>query len=131
MDKEQKNIDDFIGKAMQSLPVQKTSADFTDLIMSKVVVEKTSTATTYKTLISKPAWALIFVIVGGLCVYLSFFETAENSSWLPNTNYNVLTSPFKNIHLNSSFVYGIAALALMTLIQVPIYKNYYKNKFQV
>lgn len=131
MNKEQKHIDDFIGKAMQSLPVQKTSADFTDLIMSKVVVEKTSTATTYKTLISKPVWALIFVIVGGLCVYISFFGTEESVSWLPNKNYNFLTSLFKNIHLNNSLIYGIVALALMTLIQVPIYKNYYKNKFQI
>lgn len=131
MDKEQKNIDDFIGKAMQSLPVQKTSADFTDLIMSKVVVEKPSAVTTYTSLISKPVWALIFVLVSGLCVYLSFFGTEESVSWLPNTNYNFLTSLFKNIHLNNSLIYGIAALALMTLIQVPIYKNYYKNKFQV
>ena len=131
MDKEQKNIDEFISKAMQSLPVEKTSVDFTDLIMSKVAVKKTSTVTTYTSLISKPVWVLIFVLISGLCVYLSFFGTAENSSWLPSANYNALTSVFKNIHLNSSLVYGIVALALMTLIQVPIYKNYYKNKFQV
>ncbi|WP_435314797.1 hypothetical protein [Cellulophaga fucicola] len=131
MDKEQKHIDEFIGKTMRSLPIEKTSVDFTDLIMSKVAVEKPSAVTTYTSLISKPVWAFIFVLLGGLCVYLSFFGTEENPSWLPNTNYNVLTSLFKNIHLNSSLVYGIVALALMTLIQVPIYKNYYKNKFQI
>ncbi|ADY28331.1 hypothetical protein [Cellulophaga lytica] len=131
MNKEQKHIDDFIDKTIQSLEKEKPSVDFTSLVMAKVVVEKTSTATTYKTLISKPVWALIFVIVGGLCVYLSFFGTEESVSWLPNKNYNFLTSLFKNIHLNNSLIYGIVALALMTLIQVPIYKNYYKNKFQV
>ncbi|WP_349664183.1 hypothetical protein IZU89_02550 [Cellulophaga lytica] len=130
MNKEQKHIDDFIDKTIQSLEKEKPSVDFTSLVMAKVV-EKPSAVTTYTSLISKPVWALIFVLVSGLCVYLSFFGTEESVSWLPNTNYNFLTSLFKNIHLNNSLIYGIAALALMTLIQVPIYKNYYKNKFQV
>ncbi|APU09205.1 hypothetical protein A5M85_02555 [Cellulophaga lytica] len=130
MNKEQKHIDDFIDKTIQSLEKEKPSVDFTSLVMAKVV-EKPSAVTTYTSLISKPVWALIFVLVSGLCVYLSFFGTEESASWLPNKNYNFLTSLFKNIHLNNSLIYGIVALALMTLIQVPIYKNYYKNKFQI
>jgi len=136
MDNKEKALEDLVQKAIQSNEVEKQSLDFTANIMASVEAVYISEITKYKSPISKTAWAAIFVIVGGLCTYLLFNTNGEESSWLSSLDFSFITESslatgLSSLAIPSSVLYGIVALAVMTILQVPIYKRYYEKRFGV
>ncbi len=136
MDEQQKIIDSFVRKTIKSTETEKPSIDFTANIMSKIIIEKQSEATKYKSLISKLGWAAIFIVVTSLFAFFYLNDTTEELGWLSTIDYSVfkenqLMQFLSTISMTNSAVYGIIALAVMTIIQVPIYRNYYNKRLRM
>ena len=136
MDNKEKALEDLVQKAIQSNEVEKPSLDFTANIMASVEAVYISEVTKYKSPISKTAWAVIFGIVGVLCAYLLLNSSGEESSWFSSIDYSFITESslatgLSSLAIPSSVLYGIVALAVMTILQVPIYKRYYEKRFGV
>tara|TARA_R110002049_G_scaffold290103_3_gene473387 strand:+ start:5961 stop:6362 length:402 start_codon:yes stop_codon:yes gene_type:complete len=130
MDEQKKYTDRFVRKTLKNVAVEKPSIDFTATIMSQITVAKQSEVTRYSALISKQAWVVIFIVIGSICVYFSVFYTEGEASWLPQLDYSMFTdlNLFSGLSMSNSVVYGIMALAVMTIVQVPIYLNYYNKR---
>lgn len=133
MDKNEKALEDLIQKAIKNIELEKPSMDFTTNVMASVKTVAQSEVTKYRSPISKTAWAVIFGIMGVLCVYLFLNMEGEETSWLSGIDYSFITdsklvSGLSHISIPGSVVYGIVALAVMTILQVPIYKRYYDKR---
>lgn len=136
MDRKERALEDLVQKTLKNVRMETPSLDFTTNIMSGIKASSQSEITKYKSPISKTSWVIIFVCVGLLCTYLLMNSSGEEPSWLLNLDYsflseNKLVSGLHNLTMPSSVLYGIVALAVMTIIQVPIYKNYYDKRLGV
>tara|TARA_R110002051_G_scaffold157113_2_gene228710 strand:+ start:4856 stop:5266 length:411 start_codon:yes stop_codon:yes gene_type:complete len=136
MDKKEKLLDDFLRKSIKNVRVEKTSADFTANIMSQIAVAKQSEVKRYKKLISRPVWAAIFIIVFGLFIYLNLDGYSDRVSLFSKINFNFikeskLIKEISIFSINKIVSISIAVLAVMTMIQVPIYKNYFNKRLRM
>ncbi|MCK0158371.1 hypothetical protein MWU65_14340 [Cellulophaga sp. F20128] len=133
MDEQKIYTDRFVRKTLKNVDVEKPSVDFTSTIMSQITVAKQSEVTRYSALISKQAWVVIFIVTCSICVYFSVFYSEEKASWMPQLDYSLFTdlNLFSGLSMSSSVVYGIMALAVMTIVQVPIYVNYYNKRLKM
>lgn len=130
MERDEKKIEELIGKLMSADTLEKPSIDFTDKVMSKVEAVSNSTITKYKPLISKPIW---FIIAGGfiaLVAYIYLKEPATNSSWLDRIDLSNVSNPLEQISFNfsTSLMYAVVFLAIMFSIQVPLLKHYFNKR---
>lgn len=130
---EDKNIEKLIDHLMKDTTLASPSFDFTSKVMSQVLATKTSHVTTYKPLISKQAFLLIF---GGLTVLIAYVLASgdlNSSNRLVQFNYNLLSNynPVKTLHFSTITTYTIVLMAIMLCIQIPLLKNYYDSKFEV
>lgn len=131
MESDEKKIEDFIDKLMSADALEQPTADFTDLVMSKVKVVSTSDATVYKPLISRPIWVLILGSFTALVGYIILGNTETTTGWtdrleLPNVSFNL----FENVssHMSSTLTYAVVLLAIMVSIQVPLLKHYFNKR---
>ena len=136
MDKQEKLLDDFIRKSVKNVQVEKTSSDFTATIMSQIVATKQAEVKKYKKLISRPVWAAILIIVFGLFIYLNLEVDSEKVSLLSKIDFNFIKQSrlIKEIpifSISNTVIISISALAIMTMIQVPIYINYFNKRLRM
>ncbi|MCF8272486.1 MAG: hypothetical protein K9I95_01530 [Flavobacteriaceae bacterium] len=132
-----KQIEKLVDKIMKETSLGSPSFNFTDMVMAQVLEVKTSQVTVYKPLISKWIWYVIFTIMIGLIVYLTFNDSKPASiGWFDKLNLNTLPSlnfskAIENVHFSKTSVYACVLLTVMLFIQIPILKHYLNKKLEV
>lgn len=130
--KEDKNIESLVEKMMAESSLETPPFDFTSKIMSDVFSIKMKKSISYKPVISKPAWLIIFTAIGGLITWLIFNSYSQNET--TNFNFNFINAErifkvFGRFQL-SSITTNIILLAIALLfIQIILLKSYLNKRF--
>lgn len=129
-------LDAFVKKQIQQVPLKSPSKDFTKDIMGVLTEMETSKATKYVPLISKKGWlfvAAIFIAVffipfqkkeGGLVESL-LEKTSIDFSFLEKIN---LTGLLDGLSVSTTAFYGLLLFSVMVLVQVYYLKGYFSKR---
>ena len=128
---EDKNIEKLIDHLMKDTVLESPSIDFTLKVMSQVLETKTSNVTTYKPLISKQVFGVIFSGLTALMVYIFFNNNASSSDGFLHLNYNLLhdLNPAETFHFSKITIYTVVLTTVMLFIQIFLLKNYFDKKY--
>lgn len=92
---------DLLKEYLKELPLEEPSANFTDLVMSRVCVETIKSPVAYQPLIGRKAWRnIVFlsavILLGSITLYFYFPEshTASEFFSLQKIDYSFLLKPF-------------------------------------
>ena len=130
MKENDKNIENLIDKMMSETSLQSPSIDFTERIMSQVLIVEKNKINVYKPLISKQIW--IFII--SALILFAFYTIMKSSNNYLNTNElytEGVFDLFSRIQISTKSLYIILIVPVMILIQIPLLKNYYNKKYQL
>lgn len=131
-DNTDKYLDNLSKKVIKSANIETPSFNFTDAVMSQVdTVNKSST--TYKPLISRMGWTVVFAVLLGIILCFVLGVETQTSSVLYELDFSVLsnnriTEAFTNFTLPKTLGYAIVFLGLMFCIQIPLLKHYFDNR---
>jgi multisubunit Na+/H+ antiporter MnhB subunit len=130
MKESDKNIENLIDKMMAESNLESPSIDFTSRIMAQILAAEKSKIKAYKPLISKQTWSLI---IGGLIVlFICSFMTGGEYDMRINRFYTEKVSDlYSGKDISKNILYAILIVPLMVLIQIPLLKKYYNNRYQL
>lgn len=128
-----KYLDDLTKKVIKESSLETPSVDFTVSVMNQISGLNT-TSITYKPLISKWGWTLIFVISVALVVFV-MYDGGTSPSWLGTIDFSVLydnkiISALSNFKMPKLFVYAMLLFGLMFSIQIPYLKYHFNKRFE-
>jgi hypothetical protein len=130
-----KNIEQFIARAMKETPLESPSHDFTSKVMTGVLALEKSTATVYKPLISKTGWLIIFGGIIATMVYLFVNGGAQSGrqarSFGPGMK-NFMNS-ISDLHLfefSRITIIVILLSAILMLAQITLLKNHLEKRIK-
>ncbi len=127
-------IDAFLKKQLQEIPLESPSKNFTSNIMDVLQEKESSIATLNKPLISKKVW--IFVAAAIVAVFFIPFQKTEDSllnkvsldfSFLEKIN---LSGIFDGISISSTSAYVAFFFTIMIFIQVVFLKNHFNKRIE-
>ena len=126
---EDKNIRQFVDRVMKETSLESPSYNFTSKVMANVLAVDKSKATTYKPLISRKGWFLIFAGIIAVLLYLLFSGSiqAANHSWLfdfTGKNFIKTFSPVSLFQFSQLTINVIVAATVLVIIQIAVLKNY-------
>jgi hypothetical protein len=126
---EDKFIEKLVDHIMKDQKLESPSVDFTSKVMVQVTVAKSSNVTQYKPLISKSGLIGIICFIIALVTYSILNKTSQTSSLSQFFNFN-FTNNFSGLfHFSKITTYSVVLATIMFLIQIPLLKNYFYNKF--
>ena len=131
-----KHIEKLVDKTMKKTSLESPSFDFTNTVMAQVNALERSTVTTYKPLISKPMWFVIFAVGLMIVMYILFGMTSTESGWLNFIDLSVLTdnrysNALSGFKVSKTVMYGVILFGIMLFVQVPILKHYFDKRIAV
>ena len=135
-DKIDKHIEKLVDKTMKKASLESPSFDFTSTVMAQVNALEQSTVTTYKPLISKPMWFVIFAVALAIVGYIILGTSANQSGWINFVDLSVLTDNkisniFTGFKVSNLVTYAIVLFGIMLFIQVPILKRNFDSRIAV
>ena len=135
-DKIDKHIEKLVDKTMKKASLDSPSFDFTNTVMAQVNALEQSTVTTYKPLISKPMWFVIFAVGLMIVMYILFGMTSTESGLLNSMDLSVLTdnrysNALSGFKVSKTVMYGVVLFGIMLFVQVPILKHYFDKRIAV
>lgn len=125
-----KQLDAFLKKQIQEIPLDTPSQNFTSNIMD-VLNKEAITQIQYKPLISKKIWFAVAAVI--LAVILIPFQKQEGGllekvsldfSFLDKLNFSV----FEGLAVSNTAFYGLLFFAIMISVQVVYLKGYMDKK---
>ncbi|WP_029271471.1 hypothetical protein [Flavobacterium sp. KJJ] len=128
MKESDKNIENLIDKMMAENTLESPSFDFTSKVITQVLAAEKSKIKTYKPLISKTTWVLLFGGLIALAIYASLFSGSNNME-IGKLYSNKFSALFSGIHFSKNIMYAILIVPFMILVQVGVLKNYFDKKF--
>ncbi len=131
-----KHIENLVDKTMMKSSLESPSFDFTNSVMAHVNALGQSSVTTYKPLISKPMWFVIFAVGLGIVMYIIFGLNTTDSGWLNSVDLSMLTdnrlsNTLSGFKVSKTVTYAVVLFGLMVFIQVPILKHYFDKRIAV
>lgn len=131
-----KHIEKLVDKTMKKTSLESPSFDFTNTVMAQVNALERSTVTTYKPLISKPMWFVIFAVGLMIVMYILFGMTSTESGLLNSMDLSVLTdnrysNALSGFKVSKTVMYGVVLFGIMLFVQVPILKHYFDKRIAV
>ena len=131
-----KHIENLVTKAMKRSTLESTSLDFTNTVMSQVNALGHSSVTTYKPLISKPMWFVIFAVGLAIALYIIFGTSTTETGWLNSIDLSVLINnkfshALTEFTVSKTVMYGIVLFGIMLFIQIPILKHYFDKRLEM
>lgn len=128
---ENKELDELIGKAMKSLPLETPSLDFTAHVMARTV-EAQRTIPQYKPLLPNYFWLVLAIGLALVLGYAYFAETPQEAVSsrlnLKETYGNAFHSMTSAINFSRITLYATVALLLAMLVQIPIIRSHFERK---
>ena len=130
------HIEKLIDKSMKKASLETPSLGFTNSVMAQVNALKQSTVTTYRPLISKPAWFVIFTVALLMVLYIIFGTTTTDAGWLSFIDLSFITNnrfsnAFSGFNVSKSVMYAVVLFGLMLFIQIPILKHNFDKRLEV
>lgn len=131
----EKQLDDFIRKAVNHAGLESPANDFTQNIMSKIVLEKNkSTVTVYQPLISRTGWLILTIFTIILFAFVIFGNLDLHIGWLPAIDQLVpnkigFVDSLLHLRLPNTLVYAITGLLLFVYIQLLFLKKYIESRY--
>jgi hypothetical protein len=126
---EDKFIEKLVDHIMKDQKLESPSVDFTSKVMVQVTVAKSSNVTQYKPLISKSGLIGIICFIIALVTYSILNKTSQTSSLSQFFNFNFTNNFLGLFHFSKITTYSVVLATIMFLIQIPLLKNYFYNKF--
>jgi hypothetical protein len=128
--KENKNIAKLVETMMQDSSLETTSFDFTSRVMTEVGVIQRKKSDSYKPVISKRAWLIIFTVISGFVVWLILTQKETSA----NSNFNFINTAtifkFFNGFQFSGITNNILLVAMaMILFQIILLKKYLHKRY--
>jgi hypothetical protein len=133
MNKEDKNIEKLVENLMAETSMESPSIEFTAKVMSGVFAVKKNKAFTYKPIISKRAWFVIFGIIVALFAFLIFNTqlTSEGSNFnLTFLNFDQFLKPFSGFKISPMTANVLLTATVMVFIQIFLLKTYLSKRLQ-
>lgn len=134
---ENKELDDFIRKAVKEVDLERPSVDFTKSVLSQIeIVTQKDSVLVAKPLFSKTIWFFLSVVVVGIFVYVIFNDSSTESTWLAAIKLNQLTSFNLSLYMpkfstTTAFSYGSVGIAFFVWIQVFLLKRKWNKRYLI
>ncbi len=133
---ENKHIEEihaFTKKYVQEIQIETPSLDFTSNLMRKIgELQPFKSAITYKPLISKKAWFIVFTAI--ISAVLIPFKSSEESIFsVPELNFSFLeklnfTGLLDNINVSNTTLYFAITFSVLVSIQIFYLKGYFEKQ---
>lgn len=127
-----KQLDAFLKKQIQEMPLESPSQNFTSNIMDILNDERVSVKIQYKPLISKKIWLAVAAVI--VAVVFIPFQKKEGGllekvtldfSFLEKVSFSGLLD---GVSVSTTAFYGLLFFAMMILIQITYLKAYVNKK---
>jgi len=129
---EDKNLENLVEKMMKENSLEEPSFDFTSKVMTGVFLIEKKKSFSYKPVISKSGWMIIFAAISSLITWI-IFNASENKT-SSNFDFSFINTD-KVFKVFSGFQFSgittnIILLAMvMMFIQILFLKNYLNKRF--
>ncbi|MGX1930871.1 hypothetical protein [Flagellimonas sp. 2504JD4-2] len=129
---EDKDLEKLIHKLLDEAPLDSPSDNFTEMVVAKVEAVKTAKLT-FKPLITKRAFLLWTVVLGGLAFYLLTSDTAFNAdigtylSTFSETN-SWISDKLGQLQLSKKMIYTIGSFGVMLYFQTVLLKRFFNRR---
>jgi len=131
MKKENKNLEEFVGKLMASQKLEEPSSDFTANIIANLQADTKAKSVPYKPLITNWVWLVLAACVAALGAYIYIAEPAESLGIAEKLNVSrLIENPFNkfNVTVSKTFMYSMVLFAIMLCVQIPVLKHYFNKR---
>jgi len=130
---EDKNIRQFVDRVMKETSLESPSYNFTSKVMANVLAVNKSKATTYKPLISRKGWILIFAGIIAVLLYLLLSDStqAASHSWLidfSGKNFIPTLNSSNLFQFSQLTINVVVAATVLVFIQIILLKNYLNKR---
>ncbi|WP_053977432.1 hypothetical protein [Mangrovimonas xylaniphaga] len=130
-----KELEQLVEKFMENSQTESPSFEFTSKVMQEINQLSVSKSIAYKPLISKTVWWLLSAGLCALVLYIAFIAPSQSKGLgltLPLGNLKIPNlNVFSGIKFSQSTMYGMAMLALMVMVQIPLLKHYFNSRLKV
>jgi hypothetical protein len=128
-----KNIESLVQRMMEDDSLEKPFIDFTSKVMSGVFSLEKKKSFSYKPVISRRNWIIIFAAIGGFITWLIFSGSFSNEP-SPIFNFNFINAdriikPFSGFQFSTITTNIILLAMVMIFIQILVLKNYLNKRF--
>ncbi len=128
------NIEKLVEKMMMESPIETPSFDFTSKVMSDVLCLERKKSFSYKPVISKRGWFIIFACIGGFITWFIFNGYAEKET-ATNIDFNFINAErilnvFSAFQPSSLSLYVTLLAMVMIFIQILFLRNYLHKRFE-
>jgi hypothetical protein len=118
---------------MKETSLESPSYNFTSKVMTNVLAVNKSKATTYKPLISRKGWILIFAGIIAVLLYLLLSDStqAANHSWLidfSGKNFIPTLNSSNLFQFSRLTINVVVAATVLVFIQIVLLKNYLNKR---
>ena len=130
--KEDKNLENLVEKMMKENSLEKPSFNFTSKVMTDVFLIEKKKSFSYKPVISKRTWLIIFAAIGSLITWMIFNVSGNKAS--SNFDFSFINADkiftiFSGFQFSSITTNIILLAMLMIFIQILFLKNYLNKRF--
>ena len=130
--KEDKNLENLVEKMMKDTSLETPSFNFTSKVMSDVFSIEKKKSFSYKPVISKRTWLIIFAAIGSLITWM-IFNVPENKA-SSNFDFSFINTDkiftiFSGFQFSSITTNIILLAMVMIFIQILFLKNYLNKRF--
>lgn len=130
-----KELDQLVEKFMGNVPTESPSFGFTSKVMQEINQLSVSKSIAYKPLIPKTVWWLLSAGLCALVLYITFMAPSQSKEWTSSLPLECIKIPklnvFSGIKFSQSTMYGMAMLAIMVMVQIPLLKHYFNNRLKL
>lgn len=132
--RDDKNIERLIEKMMLDSSLETPSFDFTSKVMSGVMSMEKKKSISYKPVISKRGWFIIFAAIGIFITWLIFTGYSGDQTQT-NINFNFINADnilkvFSGFQFSSLTLYILLLGIIMIFIQIIFLKSYLNKRFE-
>ena len=132
---EDKQLDDFLRKAIKEVSLKTPAENFTEQLLQKIAVEKQQSNISYTPIITTKGWIFIF---SAILLIISFLYKSNTSATSDQNQildvFNKALSAFDftfSINFPETFSYAIVLLIPLLLIQITLLKKHFNKHYNV
>lgn len=132
--RDDKNIERLVEKMMLDSALEAPSFDFTSKVMSGVMSMEKKKSISYKPVISKRGWFMIFAAIGVFITWLIFTGYLSNQTQR-DINFNFINGDnilkvFSGFQFSDLTLYILLLGIIMIFIQIIFLKSYLNKRFE-
>ena len=126
-------INAFTKKYIKEIPTETPSDDFTANLMKSITqLEPVKSVTTYKPLISKKGWFIVFTAIAAL-LFVPFISSNETLFALPELNFSLsdkigFSGILENLSVSNTMLSITVVFGILVSIQIVYLKGFFEKR---